>query len=145
MGNFILEDLTSSIEVFLFPKQMAEFGALLEEDTIFIVKGRVDTRDDQPKIIAHSISRPNLTEGSSQPLGIRIALTQVTRSNLTRLKNLLSEHHGAVPVRLHIGDDVYQLPLEFKVNDRGGLIGELRVLFGANAIFDPSRMTSLSA
>ena len=145
MGNFILEDLTSSIEVFLFPKQMAEFGAMLEEDTIFLVKGRVDTRDDQPKIIAHSISRPNLTEGSSQPLGIRIALTQVTRSNLTRLKNLLSEHHGAVPVRLHIGDDVYQLPLEFKVNDRGGLIGELRVLFGANAIFDPSRMTSLSA
>ncbi len=145
MGNFILEDLTSSIEVFLFPKQMAEFGALLEEDTIFIVKGRVDTRDDQPKIVAHSISRPNLTEGSGQPLGIRIALTQVTRSNLTRLKSLILEHHGAVPVRLHIGEDIYQLPLEFKVNDRGGLIGELRVLFGANAIFDPSRMTSLSA
>ncbi|TAN24805.1 MAG: DNA polymerase III subunit alpha [Actinomycetota bacterium] len=145
MGNFILEDLTSSIEVFLFPRQMAEFGALLEEDAIFIVKGRLDTRDDQPKIVAHSITRPNLAEGSNQPLGIRIALTQLTRSNLTRLKALLSEHHGAVPVRLHIGDDIYQLPLEFKVNDRGGLIGELRVLFGANAIFDQNRMKSISA
>jgi DNA polymerase-3 subunit alpha len=145
MGSFVLEDLSSSIEVFLFPRQMSDFGAMLEEDAIFVVKGRLDTRDDQPKIVAHSISRPNLFAGSSQPLGICIALSQLTRSNLVRLKGLLMEHPGEVSVRLHIGDDVYQLPVEFKVNDKGGLIGELRVLFGANAIFDPSRMTSLSA
>ncbi|MDA8081713.1 MAG: DNA polymerase III subunit alpha [Actinomycetota bacterium] len=145
MGNFVLEDLTSSIEVFLFPRQMAEFGAMLEEDAIFVVKGRVDTRDDQAKIVAYSLSRPNLTAGSNQPLGIRIGLTQLTQSNLSRLKSLLSDHHGNVPVRLHIGEDVYQLPIEFRVNDRGGLIGELRVLFGANAIFDSSGITSLSA
>ena len=145
MGSFVLEDLSSSIEVFLFPRQMADFGAMLEEDAIFVVKGRLDARDDQPKLVAHSISRPNLSAGSSQPLGICIALSQLTRSNLLRLKGLLMEHPGEVSVRLHIGDDVYQLPVEFKVNDKGGLIGELRVLFGANAIFDPSRMTSLSA
>ncbi|NNN18658.1 MAG: DNA polymerase III subunit alpha, partial [Acidimicrobiaceae bacterium] len=145
MGNFILEDLNSSIEVFLFPRQMAEYGAMLEEDAIFVVKGRLDTRDDQPKMVAHSLTRPNLTAGSNQPLGIRIALTQLTRSNLSRLKSLISEHQGDVPVRLYVEDVVYQLPLEFKVNEKGGLIGELRVLFGANAIFDAGRMASLSA
>ncbi len=145
MGSFVLEDLSSSIEVFLFPRQMADFGAILEEDAIFVVKGRLDTRDDQPKIVAHSISRPTLTTASSQPLGICIALSQLTRSNLVRLKGLLSEHPGEAPVRLHIGEEVYQLPPEFNTNDRGGVIGELRALFGANAIFDASRMTSLSA
>lgn len=145
MGSFVLEDLSSSIEVFLFPRQMAEYGSLLEEDAIYVVKGRVDTRDDQPKIVAHSITKPELGSGANQPLGIRISLSQLTRSNLIRLQNLLHDHHGGVPVRLHVGDEVYELPAEFKVNDKGGLIGELRVLFGANAIFDPSRASSLSA
>lgn len=145
MGSFVLEDLSSSIEVFLFPRQMADCGSMLEEDVIFVVKGRLDTRDDQPKIIANSLIRPNLEIGSSQPLGICIALSQLTKANLGRLKSLLAEHAGDAPVRLYVGDDVYQLPAEFKVNDKGGLIGELRVLFGANAIFDPSRMSSMTA
>lgn len=145
MGNFILEDLNSSIEVFLFPRQMAEFGAMLEEDAIFVVRGRVDSRDDQPKIVAHSISRPELGSGVAQPLGIKIALSQLSRSNLLRLQTLLLEHHGDVPVRLYVGDVAYELPPEFKVNDRGGIIGELRVLFGANAIYDLNRLNSLSA
>lgn len=145
MGSFVLEDLNSSIEVFLFPRQMAEFGAVLAEDAIFIVKGRVDNRDDQPKLVAHSVTRPELGSGSGRPLGIRISLPQLTRNNLVRLQNLLSDHPGDVPVRIHVENSAYELPPEFKVNDRGGLIGELRVLFGAQAIFDPGQMTTMSA
>lgn len=145
MGNFILEDLNSSIEVFLFPRQMAEFGAMLEEDSVVIVKGRIDSRDDQPKMVAQSLTKPELGNGSTQPLGIRISLAQLTRENLVRLQALLHDHPGDIPVRLYVDDNTYELPPEFKVNDRAGLIGELRVLLGASAIFDPNRAVSMSA
>ncbi len=145
MGNFVLEDLNSSIEVFLFPRQMAEYAALLEEDSIVVVKGRIDSRDDQPKMVAQAISKPDLGNGLGQPLGIKISLQQLTRGNLIKLQNLLREHHGDTPVRIYVENAIYELPAEFKVNDRGGLIGELRVLFGASAIFDPNRTGALTA
>jgi DNA polymerase-3 subunit alpha len=51
-----------------------------------------------------------------------------------RLKRLLREHPGDSPVFLHVGDTVLRLPPEFNVDSRRGLIGELRVLLGPNAI-----------
>ena len=40
MATFVLEDLRASIEVFVFPKVMAEIGALLADDAVFVVRGR---------------------------------------------------------------------------------------------------------
>ena len=55
MAVFILEDLQSSIEVMVFPRTMRDVGHLLEEDSVIVLKGRVDSRDDQPKLIAQKI------------------------------------------------------------------------------------------
>ena len=50
------------------------------------------------------------------------------------LKRLLAEHPGDSPVFLHVGEKVLRLPPEFNVDSRRGLVGELRVLLGPNAI-----------
>ena len=36
MATFVLEDLNASIEVFVFPKAMADYGALLDDDAIVV-------------------------------------------------------------------------------------------------------------
>ena len=53
MGRFVLEDLQASMEVFVFPRVMADYGALLENDAVVVVRGRIDLRDEQPKIVGH--------------------------------------------------------------------------------------------
>ena len=60
MATFVLEDLAAAVEVMVFPKTMAQYGELLAEDAVVCVKGRLDQRDDTPKIIAMEISRPEL-------------------------------------------------------------------------------------
>ena len=55
MAVFTLEDLQSAIEVMVFPKTMTEHGHKLADDAVVVVRGRVDKRDDQPKLIAFEI------------------------------------------------------------------------------------------
>jgi DNA polymerase III subunit alpha len=132
---FVLEDLQSSIEVMVFPKTMSQFGHLLEEDSIVVVKARVDGRDDQPKLMATEISRFEPVTDGSPPVRINLAPSGLSEQILAQLKALLSEHPGESPVFLHLGDQkVLRLPDHFCVDASTGLAGELRVLLGADAV-----------
>ena len=73
MATFQLEDLRGSIEVFVFPKVMQVYGALLGDDGVVVVKGRVDTRDEQVKLVCMELSFPTLVpEGTSTELRLRL-------------------------------------------------------------------------
>jgi DNA polymerase-3 subunit alpha len=47
------------IECVVFPKIFAEYKNLLLEDTVIIIEGRLDTKNDKPTIIVDKISAPN--------------------------------------------------------------------------------------
>jgi DNA polymerase-3 subunit alpha len=134
MATFVLEDLNASIEVFVFPKSMADYGALLDDDAIVVLKGRVDLRDDRLKLVCMEVQRPELAVDGNTDLRISLPLNSLTDRLVDGLKRLLSEHPGDSPVFLHVGDKVLRLPSEFNVDSRRGLVGELRVLLGPNAI-----------
>jgi DNA polymerase III subunit alpha len=134
MARFVLEDLQASMEVFVFPKVMADYGALLENDAVVVVRGRIDLRDDQPKIVAMELRRPELGSPDAQELRIALPLGALTDDKVGRLKSLLSEHPGTSPVLLHVGEKVLRLPAQFNVDSRNGLVGELKWLLGAGAI-----------
>jgi len=134
MARFVLEDLEASMEVFVFPRVMAEYGTMLENDAIVVVRGRLDLRDETPKLVCMELRRPELSHGSAQELRIRLPLGQLTEDNVDRLKGVLLEHPGQCPVLLHVGEKVLRLPPEFNVNSRNGLVGELKTLLGPNAI-----------
>ena len=63
MATFVLEDLESAIEVFVFPSTMREYGMRLEDDAIVVVRGRLDLREDTPKLVATEITRPEISPG----------------------------------------------------------------------------------
>ena len=134
MATFVLEDLQASIDVFVFPKTMAEYGALLDDDAIVVLKGRVDMRDDRVKLVCMEIQRPDLAMDGASELRIALSPNSLTDATVNQLKRLLSEHPGGSPVMLHVGDKVLKLPAEFNVDSHRGLVGELRVLLGPKAI-----------
>jgi DNA polymerase-3 subunit alpha len=133
MARFVLEDLQAAMEVFVFPKTMAEYGALIENDAILVVKGRLDTREEEPKIVCMEVSRPLLHRGE-EDLHIKLPLGVLTDRRVEGLKGVLCEHPGPSAVLLHVGEKVLKLPPEFNVDCRNGLVGELKRLLGQSAV-----------
>ncbi len=135
MAVFILEDLQSSMEVMVFPKTMTSYGHLLEDDGVVILKGRVDTRDDQAKLMVTEIERfEPITDGAT-PVRINLTPNALSEIMLANLKGLLFEHPGESQVFLHLGQTkVLRLPDEFCVDASTGLVAELRVLLGPDAV-----------
>ncbi|HXZ62489.1 MAG TPA: OB-fold nucleic acid binding domain-containing protein, partial [Acidimicrobiales bacterium] len=133
MARFVLEDLQAAMEVFVFPKTMAEYGAWIENDAVIVVKGRLDTRDEEPKIVCMEVSRPVLERGDAN-LHITLPLGVLTDAKVDGLKQVLSGHPGSSPVLLHVGEKVLRLPPEFNVDCRNGLVGELKRLLGQSAV-----------
>jgi len=135
MAVFVLEDLGSAIEVMVFPKTHTEHGHKLADDTVVCVKGRVDKREDEPKLVAMEVDVIDGIGDGAPPVRVRITEHAVHEGVVSRLKTLLSEHPGESQVFLHIGDrHVLRLPDEFCVDASNGLVGELRVLLGADAV-----------
>ena len=108
MARFVLEDLQAAMEVFVFPKTMAEYGALIENDAILVMKGRLDTREEEPKIVCMEVSRPLLHRGE-EDLHIKLPLGVLTERRVEGLKEVLSGHPGPSPVLLHVGEKVLKL------------------------------------
>jgi DNA polymerase-3 subunit alpha len=113
---------------------MADFGALLENDAVVVVRGRTDLRDDEPKIVAMEIRRPELVSDDAPPVPINLPLGALTDHTVDHLKAILLDHPGPSEVELRVGSKVLRLPPEFNVDRRNGLVGELKRLLGPNAI-----------
>jgi DNA polymerase-3 subunit alpha len=135
MATFVLEDLEAAIEVFVFPKTMQEFGGQLENDAIVAVRARLDHRDEQPKLIALDVNRLTLAAPeASQPVVLQMRPAQATSSLLAKLKELICDHAGPTPVRIQLGERLYQLPPEYNVEAVNGFVGALKELLGAGAV-----------
>lgn len=138
MATFVLEDLAAAVEVMVFPKTMAQYGELLEEDAVVCVKGRLDAREDTPKIVAMEMTCPELVLDGGPPVRVRVKLGALDAAKTARLEEILREHPGESQVFLHLESPekttVLRLGDEFLVSDRNGLFAELRVLLGPDCI-----------
>ena len=135
MAVFTLEDLQTSMEVMVFPKSMADHGHLLVDDAVVLVNGRVDRRDEPPKLIVRDIEIFEPMIDGAPPMRISVSPNRLSDDVIERLKALLRDFPGDSEVFLHIGPrQVMRLPDPFTVDANGGLVGELRVLFGAEAV-----------
>ena len=131
MAVFALEDLRSSVEVMVFPRTMQEQGHKLADDAVVIVKGRVDKRDDAPKLIAQSIDVLEVGDSDAEPLRVRVPPQLLSQTTVAHLKQILADHPGGAPVFLHLGErQVVRLPEQWNVDTSNGLLGQLKVVLG---------------
>jgi len=112
---------------------MQEYGALLADDAVVCVKGRLDLRDDQPKMVCVELKRPELVIENAE-LEITVPMQALTESKVDRLKEVLSGHPGDRTVVLRLGEKRLRLPSEFRVDARNGLVGELVEVLGPGCV-----------
>jgi DNA polymerase-3 subunit alpha len=143
-AQFRLEDLAGGVTVVVFPGQYESLQQLLEPDAILLVKGRVDrrARGEELQLRAVEITEPDLG-GPGRPsepdgtLVVDVTARSCTPAVIGKLKELLGAHGGRTPVqvRFHASDGVRPLDVgTFRVEPGAGLLSELRVLFGGDAV-----------
>jgi DNA polymerase III subunit alpha len=129
-----IEDLEGAIEVMFFPQTYQLFATSLGEDAVVIVTGRLDRRDDVPKLIAMELTLPDLTEGPRGPVVISLPTVRCTPPVVERLKEVLGTHPGATEVHLRLQSaartTVLRLDDGLRVNPSPALMGDLKALLG---------------
>ncbi|MGI8336814.1 DNA polymerase III subunit alpha [Actinomadura scrupuli] len=132
---FSLEDLGGSIEVMAFPSAYQLCSTLLAEDAVLVVRGRIDKREDVPKIIAMEVTQPDLTISDMfGPLSVAMPIGRCTPPVVERLKEVLITHPGSSEVHLHLQNGprttVVRLDDKLRVTPSPALMGDLKQLLG---------------
>jgi DNA polymerase-3 subunit alpha len=129
-----VEDLEGAIDVMFFPQTYQLYATSLAEDTVVVVRGRLDRRDDAPKLVAMEMSLPDLSEGPRGPVVISLPVVRCTPPVVERLKEVLAAHPGATEVHLRLQSaartTVLRLDDGLRVNPSPSLMGDLKVLLG---------------
>jgi DNA polymerase-3 subunit alpha len=81
-----LEDLEGAVEVMFFPATYQSAAVHLVEDAVVLVRGRVDKRDDTPKIVANEVIIPDLSTGPRGPVVVQLPTQRVTPPIVERFK-----------------------------------------------------------
>jgi DNA polymerase III subunit alpha len=133
-----VEDLEGSVEVMLFPATYQQHALQLAEDTIVVVKGRVDRRDDSPQVIASEISLPDLAEAPAGPVVVTMAVSRCTAPVAERLRDVLATHPGSTEVHLRLDGGgrttVLRLDDALRVAPSSALMGDLKALLGPTCL-----------
>src|SRR4029077_3233898 len=106
----------------------------LADDAIVVIKGRLDLREDEPKLVVMEVERPQLVIDGGPPMSLRLPVEALDRGTVAQLKEPLVAHPGPSPVLLRIGTKQLRLPQGFNVDDSNGLCAELRLLLGPDCL-----------
>ncbi|MEH1169743.1 DNA polymerase III subunit alpha [Micromonospora sp. CPCC 205539] len=128
-----LEDLAGGVETLFFPNTYEVIGQYIAEDAIVVVKGRVDRRDDTPRIMAMDMSMPDVSSSANKPVTLTIPVHRCTAPLVEKLKETLVLHPGdtEVHVKLLNGGRTTTLRLgPFRVAATTALMGDLKSVLG---------------
>ncbi|HYK67730.1 MAG TPA: DNA polymerase III subunit alpha [Streptosporangiaceae bacterium] len=133
-----LEDLEGAIEVLFFPATYAQCMSQVLEDAIVVVRGRLDRREDVPKLVAMEVSTPDITVGDTGPFVVSMPEARCIPPVVERLKEALRTHPGPSEVHLRLisGGRVKVLRLDDKlrVKPSPSLLADLKQLLGPGCV-----------
>ncbi len=134
-----LEDLEGAIEAMFFPATYNLVAPHLHEDRIVLVRGRIDRREDVPKLIAMEMTLPDLeSEEARGPVVISLPVARCVPPVVDRLKEVLSAHPGTVEVHLQLQSGgrttVMRLDDRLRVRPSPALFGDVKALLGQSSV-----------
>ncbi len=133
-----LEDLGGAVEVMFFPNTYELVGQYVAEDAIVVVRGRVDRRDDQPRLMAMDLSIPEITAVDEvKPVVLALPPSRCTPPLVERLREVLASHPGSAEVHLKLvnGSRTTLLRLgPLRVAPSTALMADLKALLGPSAV-----------
>ncbi|MEU1083969.1 DNA polymerase III subunit alpha [Streptomyces sp. NPDC005908] len=133
-----VEDLAGSIECMFFPATYQLVSTQLVEDAVVFVKGRLDKREDVPRLVAMELQVPDLSNaGTNAPVVLTIPATRVTPPMVSRLGEILTHHRGDSEVRIKLQGPTKTTVLRLdrhRVKPDPALFGDLKVLLGPSCL-----------
>jgi DNA polymerase-3 subunit alpha len=121
-----------------FSNTYGQYGTMMGEDVIVVVKGRLDRREETPKFVLMEMSLPDLHQERKGPLVITLPLARCTPPVVERMKEVLRSHPGTTDVHLRLESATENTLLTIdeglKVSATASLSADLKALLGPNCL-----------
>jgi DNA polymerase-3 subunit alpha len=133
-----VEDLDGAVDVMFFSNSYATHGVNLVEDRIVAIRGKVDKREEQPRISALDLTLPDLNQVPTGPLVITMEMSRCTPPVIERMKEILRSHPGGREVHLQLDESgkktILKIDEGLKVTSSPSLSADLKTVLGPDCL-----------
>ena len=142
MAIITLEDLNNFIEVLVFPKSYKRASELVKEDGMVYVHGRLNLREEEPKIVAEEIiPLEKVKEMFTKSVLVRMNTLGLEEEIMEKVRRVIMRHKGKIPVyidlvspegrkvRLSATDSLAVAPSDEMIDDMEKVVGGGNVKF----------------
>jgi DNA polymerase III subunit alpha len=142
MAIFTLEDDAGGFEVVVWSEAFRQYGALIENDAMVVVRGRFERDEESARIVASEILPiVAVRERLAREVAIRVSAPPHGRPTFEALADLLTRHRGDRRLLLEIDIRSDGVPLRVRadvppvrVQPSARLVAEVEQLCGAGSI-----------
>jgi DNA polymerase-3 subunit alpha len=140
MAVLNLEDLFGTVEVIVFPDLYKTAQSQLLTDTPLIVAGQLDKSEQGNKIKAVRIHLlTDVKKKGTRRMNIKLNSTGLTQDDLLKVKEILMQHKGEIPVYLRLQnptrkESLISLGRDIRVTPNEKLISEIESILGADTV-----------
>lgn len=133
-----VEDLEGAVDVMFFANSYTQHSMNLMEDRIVVIRGRVDKREEQVKVMALDMSMPDISLAPTGPLIISMDTMRCTPPVVDRIKEILRSHPGKREVHLKLDDGrkslVMKIGDDLRVTASPSLSADLKAILGPDCL-----------
>lgn len=133
-----IEDLEGAVDVLFFAATYQTHAMSLIEDRVIVVRGRIDKREEAPRITALDMTIPDVSGAPTGPLVITMDATRVTPPLVDRMKEILRSHPGPREVHLRLDDGEKELVMKIddglRVTASPSLSADLKSVLGPDCL-----------
>ena len=132
-----LEDVTGGVETVVFNSTYDKARELCTTDRILIVKGRIDRKEGETKLVAMEIAAFEAVP-EKREVWLKIDATKAGAGTIRELAQLIKDFPGESPVYADLttsqGKKVYAFGPQYKVKPAPDFYAEVKMLLGESAV-----------
>jgi DNA polymerase-3 subunit alpha len=132
-----LEDVTGGVETVVFNSTYDRARELCTTDRILIVKGRIDRKEGETKLVAMEIAAFEAV-AEKREVWLKIDATKARAGTIRELAALIKDFPGESPVYADLitshGKKVYAFGPQYKVKPAPDFYAEVKMLLGESAV-----------
>lgn len=141
MAFVVVEDLTGTIEVSLFPDVFREAAPLLDAEEPLLIRGELECGEQSAKLIAKEVaSLSKMRAEKAKEVRLKLPVTALEHGHFEQLKAILEKHKGHCATYLELtipgrSETLLRLPDAWKIFPSEDMIESLERLFGENPTY----------
>ncbi len=141
MGSFLLEDLSGTVSVLVWPNAWEQNSSLIDNDAPVLIKGRceVDAKGDTRVLCSELFDLDSLWKKIIQRTRIRISIPSLDPRKVSQLHALVTEFPGKCPLEFELlEENTYRIRVipqeDLSIDPIPSFIEKVEKLFGENSV-----------